>query len=212
MKKAMKVGARRPNMTGTEADLARKMYHQQGKKPSEIAKVFDRDHSTITRLLFIRKKAMKAGRPHTLSKIQVDNLVKRLGEMVKAAGGKKEVTVCMLKKRTKCKACTKTILKELHGRKIYFRKLREKPMLTDEDQKERLKFAKKYSSPSAKCAYVVGVRATPVSITATAGHRLDDGQAVVMVIGPPERQLLRHEGTRRRARAGGTPTSASSST
>jgi transposase len=139
----------RPFMTAAERDLARKLYHEKGKEPSEIADIFDRDHSTITRLLFVRKKAMKAGRKAMLTEAQVDNLVKRLDEMITKAKAKKEINVAALKRRTKCKAGEKTILRALHERGLYFHVMRQKPILTPEDVKERVAFAKKYKDKSA---------------------------------------------------------------
>ncbi len=61
----------RPNMTVAEIAMARKLYHEKGKEPKEIAYIFDRDRSTIARILFIRKKPKKTGRKPILSKAQV---------------------------------------------------------------------------------------------------------------------------------------------
>lgn len=55
-----------------------------------------------------------------------------------------EVTLAMIKKRAKCKACDKVVRKALRTRKIAFRKMRSKPLLTTEDRIERFAFAKKY--------------------------------------------------------------------
>ena len=52
----------RPNMTVAEIAMARKLYHEKGKEPKEIAYIFDRDRSTITRILFIRKKPNQPAR------------------------------------------------------------------------------------------------------------------------------------------------------
>ena len=43
----------------------------------------------------------------------------------------------------------RTILDALHARKIYFRRLREKPVLTDGDIAERKKFAEAYRGKPA---------------------------------------------------------------
>ena len=50
--------------------------------------------------------------------------------MIVAAKAEYHVTAPMLKKDTKTKASVKTIQKALRKRNIYFRKLREKPLLT----------------------------------------------------------------------------------
>ena len=142
----------RPNLTAAEIAMVRKLYHEKDMSPKDIAHIYDRDRSTITRILFIRKKPKKAGRKPCLSKEQVDNLVKRLDEMVASTAGKQhpeEITVAKLKRRTKCKASEKTILRALHKRGIYFHPLRQKPVLTEEDVKARLKFSKLYNEGEA---------------------------------------------------------------
>ena len=74
----------------------------------------------------------------------MDLLERRLDELIVKADGRRTVTADWLMKATKCKASKKSVLKALHKRNIYFRKLREKPVLTPEDVKARLAFAKKY--------------------------------------------------------------------
>ena len=61
----------RPCMTPSEKDMVRHMYHNLKKKPSEIAESFQRDKSTIARILFIPRKMKKAGRPKALTPAQV---------------------------------------------------------------------------------------------------------------------------------------------
>ena len=79
----------------------------------------------------------------------VDKLVAKLESMILKADGQYEVTVTMLKRSSRCKASTRTILDALHARGVYFRPLREKPVLTTEDVAERLAFAKRFASKSA---------------------------------------------------------------
>ncbi|CAE7245806.1 unnamed protein product [Symbiodinium pilosum] len=69
--------------------------------------------------------------------------------MIVAANGQRAVTVHDLKKAAKSKASCRSILRALHDRNIYFRKLREKPLLTPEDIKARFQFAKTSRSKSA---------------------------------------------------------------
>ena len=52
-----------------------------------------------------------------------------MDEMVRKANCEYTVTVGMLKRSTRVGASAKSILKALHSRKIYFRRLREKPVL-----------------------------------------------------------------------------------
>ena len=137
-------------MSATEVKLAVDMYHMRKQKPSHIAKMLGRDKSTITRVLF-KKDAYNVkgvGRQKLLNFEDVSKIVAKTKAMVKEADSQYEVTVAMVRKAAKCKASEKTILKELHKRNIYFRKLREKPVLTSDDKKARLTFAKKHMKKS----------------------------------------------------------------
>ncbi|CAE7464528.1 unnamed protein product [Symbiodinium natans] len=134
-------------MSENERGLAKKWY-SQGKKPSEIGELLGRDTSSVTRLLCLQKPVLKQGRPCSLTMAQVDFLEKKLDDMIVKANGQRTVTVQDLKKTTKTKASCRSILRALHDRNIYFRKLREKPLLTPEDVRARFHFAKKYRSKS----------------------------------------------------------------
>eukprot|EP00439_Symbiodinium_sp_Y106_P065756 s40_g10.t1 len=68
--------------------------------------------------------------------------------MIVKADGRHTVTVEMLQKAAKIHASCRTILRALHARNIFFRKLREKPVLTPEDVRDRFNFAKKYRRKS----------------------------------------------------------------
>ena len=70
--------------------------------------------------------------------------------MLAPANGEYEVTAAMLRREARVKASTRTILRELHARKSFFRRLREKPLLTKEDIKSRLAFARKDKDKTAK--------------------------------------------------------------
>ena len=74
----------------------------------------------------------------------VDKLQAKLEAMVQKADGKYEVTVTALRRASRTKASTRTILKALHARGIYFRRLREKPVLTEDDVRDRKAFARKF--------------------------------------------------------------------
>ena len=134
-------------LSDDERRLARKWY-SEGKKPSEIAGLLDRDTSTLTRLLVMQIAKKMQGRPPMLTKADIDYLERTLDKMIVDANVKKTITVHTLKKATKCKASTRAILEALHARNIYFRKLREKPVLTPEDIKARYKFATTYRHKS----------------------------------------------------------------
>ncbi|CAE7522337.1 F52C9.6 [Symbiodinium sp. CCMP2592] len=134
-------------MSEEQRELARDWY-SRGKKPSEIAELLGRDTSTMTRLLCMQKQPKKQGRPKALTTAQVDLLERRLDELIVKVDGATTITVETLKKATKSKASTQCILHALHKRNIYFRKLREKPVLTPADIRDRYAFAKKYRGKS----------------------------------------------------------------
>ena len=71
-----------------------------------------------------------------------------LGDMIAAAQGGREVTVGMLRRKTRLRCCERTLSRNLHADGVYFRKLREKPVLTPADVKERLNFARRFKGKS----------------------------------------------------------------
>ena len=117
-------------MTSTEITLAKKRYVEDGESPKEIARRLGRSKSTLTRLLVQRRARKSQGRKMTLSNAAVDKLQKKLEGMIVKADSKYEVTVDMLKRSARCKACARTILNRLHERGVYFRPLRQTPVLT----------------------------------------------------------------------------------
>ena len=72
----------------------------------------------------------KEGRPFVLDDDAVDKLVSLLDFMVVSADGRYEVTVDMLRRKARSKAGSRTISEALHNRRVYFRRPREKPVLT----------------------------------------------------------------------------------
>lgn len=137
-------------LSPVEKKIVFDMYRLRKIKPSKIAEALGRNKSTITRHLFKKISVEKVGRKKLLTKPMVDRLIKVLHALVKKAKGEIEVTAAMLKKAAKCQASVKTILKELHARKVYFRAMRQKPVLTAEDVQARYAFAQKYKGKSAK--------------------------------------------------------------
>lgn len=132
-------------MSPDEVRLAKQWAIEDNMAASDISERLGRNKSTISRLLRGRCTRKQRGRKPSLSKKQVDGLVAKLNTMVKQADAQKEVTVDMLKRSARCKACTRTISKALHSRKIYFRRLTEKPTLTAQDMRDRIAFANKYA-------------------------------------------------------------------
>ena len=136
-------------MSAAEVALAKKWYVEDSESPREIARRLGRSKSTLTRLLIQRKARQRQGRKMALGNAAVDKLQKKLEDMIVKADGKYEVTAGMLKRSARCKACTRTILNRLHERGVYFRPLRQKPVLTPEDIEDRLAFAKKFGGKPA---------------------------------------------------------------
>ena len=135
-------------MTEGEVKLAKKWY-VDGETTAEIADRLSRDQSTITRLLVKRVPRKKQGRKALLDEAAVDKLADKLNSMVEKADGKYEVTAAALKRATRTKASDRTILDALHKRGIFFRRLREKPVLTEQDVSDRKAFAEKYEKKPA---------------------------------------------------------------
>ena len=136
-------------MTDEEIRLARMCFTEDIMEPSEIAGLLRRDKSTLTRRLVMNKERRKQGRPILLDDGAVDELVSLLDFMVVSVDGRCEVTVVMLRRKARSKAGTRTISDALHKRRIYFRRLREKPVLTADDIANRKAFATAYKSKGA---------------------------------------------------------------
>ena len=133
-------------MTSTEIWLAKKWYMEENMSAGKIAKRLGRDPSTVSRLVVKRVPQRKQGRVPLLDSSTVDKLEAKLEAMLQKADVRYDVTVTMLKRSTRCKASTRTILRALHKRGIYFRPLRQKPVLTPADIEARFAFAKKYEA------------------------------------------------------------------
>ena len=98
--------------------------------PSEIGELLRRDKSTITRLLVPRMERKKDGRPRLLKEDAIDELVAHLDHMIVTADGKYEITVDKLRRKARVRASCRTISRALHARLIFFRRMRDKPVLT----------------------------------------------------------------------------------
>ena len=86
----------------------------------------------------LKRVARKSqGRKPALADAAVDRLQAKLEAMIQKADSKYAVTVASLKRSSRTKASERTILNALHKRGIYFRRLREKPILTADDVSDR---------------------------------------------------------------------------
>lgn len=136
-----------PRMSEAERQLVRRMHFDQKQRPTDIAIATGRDLSTICRTLTKKTYTQrKPGPKKILTQAQVDKLEAKLEAMIAKADGCKEVSVAVLKRAARCKAGEKTILRALHSRGVFFRKMRSKLILSKADMKARFDFAKKYKS------------------------------------------------------------------
>ena len=117
-------------MSPEEQRLASKWYCEQSKPPSDIAALLGRDKSTLTRLLVKQVSRKKQGRPPVLTEADIDYLERRLHELLVKSKGKYHVTAAMVKRNARSKASVKAIQLAFRKRRIFFRKMREKPLLT----------------------------------------------------------------------------------
>ena len=76
---------------------------------------------------------------------KIDSIVALLEKMVNAADANSEVTMDMLMKRGRLRVSRRVVAEALHERGYRFRDLRQKPILTPDDIKDRFKWAKKYA-------------------------------------------------------------------
>ena len=72
----------------------------------------------------------------------MDLLERRLHELIVKSMGEYHMTAAMLKCSTRSTASVKIIQCGLRKRRTFFRKMREKPLPTEEDIKARFAFAK----------------------------------------------------------------------
>ena len=121
-----------------------KQWYDNGDSCTEIAEKLGRDRSVITRLLVKQVPRLQQGRPAALTKGNIAFMKRKLAQLVKTADCRYTVTVAMLKKACNFKVSERCITTALHNEGIYFRKLREKPVLTAADIAARLAFARKY--------------------------------------------------------------------
>lgn len=138
------------HMSAVEKELVRRMHFQQKQRPTDIAKATGRNLSSIVRALQTTGPPKKPGPKPLLTVKQIDRLEALLETMVEKADAKYEVTAKMLKIRSRSKASERVIMDALHARGVFFRPLREKVRLTEDDIKDRFAFAKKYRGKSAQ--------------------------------------------------------------
>jgi transposase len=134
------------HMSGAERKLMVKL-RNEGKKQPEIARLLDFDPSVISRQLAKvdnNETPVGAGRKPALTPTQKVQLVKKARAMIKKAKAESQVTIGMVKDTLDIECCDKTALEALHEAGFYFKPLREKLDLSDEDIVARKEFADEY--------------------------------------------------------------------
>ena len=140
-------------------------WQDEGKTATEVAGLLRRDVSAVARHFkrnsgAVPKAAQPVGRPPSLTDKQVVRVVEATEKMILAADGKYQVTARMVRCALKLKCGDRPILDALHRHGIWFHPMREKPIRTVEDEKERLNFAKAHCDRPAEfwersvCAYL----------------------------------------------------------
>ena len=121
-------------------------WQAEGKTPTEVAKLLDHDLSVVARHYkrnddTILAAVRRVGRPPALTERQAARAVEVAQTMIEAADGHYQVTVGMVRRALKLKCCDRTVLDALHKEGVWFHSMREKPILTPDDVKDRHKFA-----------------------------------------------------------------------
>ena len=130
------------HFTSTELGLLC-TWAREGKTATAVAGLLGRDLSSVARQM---RRAMggaegsRAGRPPSLTKAVEKKVAATAESLIQAADGEWQVTVAMVRDALKLKCCDRTILSALHRHGIYFRPMRQKPVLTSKDKAERLAF------------------------------------------------------------------------
>ena len=123
-----------------------------GMEAKDIAALLRRDLSTVARRMDRIRSGqcgMRAGRPSAVTPAVEAKVLRAAERLVQAAKGEWQVTAAMIKDALKLKCCDRVILDTLHRNGVYFRPMRQKPVLTPEDVRERLAFAEKYGGKPA---------------------------------------------------------------
>ena len=135
-------------MSNCERRLARLWYEEDETPVEEIARRLRRGRHAIWRLLGEEEGQERrgVGRKPVLTEEDKDRLVQHINGLVKKAAVRYTVTAAMIHAtfRKQPPVCIRVVQDAMHERNIWFHKLREKPILTDEDIKERYLWSKKY--------------------------------------------------------------------
>ena len=111
-----------------------------------IAKRFDRNKTSVWDEIDTENHdgIWGVGRKASLSAADTDKLVAFTKSILKTANVRYTVTAEMIQTKFTPKACWRVLRNVLHRRKIWFRKLRRSPFLTDEGAEKRYKWAQTF--------------------------------------------------------------------
>ena len=139
-------------MCAFEKRLARLWHEEDGIAAEEIGRRLRRDKSSIWRNLDVddegRDERPGVGRKAALTEQDKDRLVSHAERLVEQANVRWLVTADMIRETFQPTVCKKVLLDALHERDVWFCKLREKPILTDDDIAARWDWARKYRNKS----------------------------------------------------------------
>jgi transposase len=133
------------HMHSVETNLARRWTKEFGYSPHKIAKLLGRCPKTVRSNLVAKPAGARGvGRPK-MTEADYKKCEKALEVLLKKANAEEEVTAAMVKEKAGVPYCEKVIRTAFKKHGKPFRKLREKPILTEEDVEKRFKFVKKHA-------------------------------------------------------------------
>ena len=130
-------------MSGEEKRLAKLWHYTDKVHVAEIARRLHRNESTHWDFFKVPDSESRGvGRKAALDDEDTDRLVGLVEEMVTQADTRWTVSMDLIQARFRPRVCRRVLQDALHQRKMWFHKLREKPVLTDEDVRARYQWAK----------------------------------------------------------------------
>lgn len=134
------MGKQYKQVTDREEELMRK-WRKEGRPYSDIMSLTGRSKQTVVDHTSKKKtESAGSGRPAIITEAVFKKLQRALTKLQKKADAEWEVTVDAVKKLAGVTACDKTVLDYFHQKGIWFRPLRQKPLLKDGDEKLRSDF------------------------------------------------------------------------
>jgi hypothetical protein len=140
-----------PALSKTEIGIIRRLKFLLKLPAKHISRATKREPSTIWRVCqpgALRRTVGKPGPEEILSSKDVQELIRKLGVMIRAAKACYEITSGVALEAAGLECSEKTAGKALLKRGICFRRMCSKPLLTAQDKRDRFAFAKKYRCKS----------------------------------------------------------------